>query len=180
MATVFHAKLYARFVEIKSSLKRKKLHRTNQSSNFLGSSFSNRDNVSALDVKKFYSVQYCTQIIRLLAVFGQFFFCVLTSGNIPEIYKKAYFGYLSGILHEPQNLVPNTPYHLTRWRKQICRFVGVIWFENSKMLCNWGCETRVWIVWRYLNHVTIYSVGLLTHGIVSLISVFWSILHEYP
>ena len=78
MATVFLAKLYARFVEIKSSLKRKKLYRTNQSFNFLGSSFSNRDNISALDVENFYSVQYCTQIIRLLAVFGQFFFYVFS------------------------------------------------------------------------------------------------------
>ena len=45
--TVFHAWAYGRFIEIQSNLKRKKLHRTNQGSNFLGGSFSNRDNVRA-------------------------------------------------------------------------------------------------------------------------------------
>ena len=47
MTTVFHAWLYGRFIEIQSNLRRKKLHRTNQGSNFLGGSFSNRDNVTA-------------------------------------------------------------------------------------------------------------------------------------
>ena len=36
-----------RFIEIQSNLRRKKLHRTNQCSNFLGGSFNNRDNVRA-------------------------------------------------------------------------------------------------------------------------------------
>ena len=45
MATVFHIWLYGRFIEIQSNLRRKKLHRTNEGSNFLGGSFSNRDNV---------------------------------------------------------------------------------------------------------------------------------------
>ena len=45
MKTVFHAWVYGRFIEIQSNLRRKKLHRTNQGSNFLGSSFSNRDHV---------------------------------------------------------------------------------------------------------------------------------------
>ena len=35
------------FIEIQSNLRRKKLHRTNQGSNFLGGSFNNRDNVRA-------------------------------------------------------------------------------------------------------------------------------------
>ena len=39
--------MYGRFLEIHSNLRRKKLHRTNQGSNFLGGSFSNRDNVRA-------------------------------------------------------------------------------------------------------------------------------------
>ena len=43
--TVFHARPYDRFIEIQSHLRRKKLHRMNQGSNFLGGSFSNRDNV---------------------------------------------------------------------------------------------------------------------------------------
>ena len=43
MTAVFHAWLYGRFMEIQ----RKKLHRTNQDSNFLGGNFSNRDNVKA-------------------------------------------------------------------------------------------------------------------------------------
>ena len=47
MATVFYGRSYGRFIEIQNNLKRKKLHRTNQGSNFLGGSFSNRDNVRA-------------------------------------------------------------------------------------------------------------------------------------
>ena len=38
---------YSRFIEMQSNLGRKKLHRTNQGSNFLGGSFNNRDNVTA-------------------------------------------------------------------------------------------------------------------------------------
>ena len=46
MTTVFHTWVYGRFIEIQSNLRRrKKLHRTNESSNFVGGSFSNRDNV---------------------------------------------------------------------------------------------------------------------------------------
>ena len=44
---VFHAWSYGRFIEIQGNLRRKKLHRTNQGCNFLGGSFSNRDNVRA-------------------------------------------------------------------------------------------------------------------------------------
>ena len=47
MATVFHAWPCGRFIEIQRNLRRKNLHRTNQSSNFLGGSFSNRDYVRA-------------------------------------------------------------------------------------------------------------------------------------
>ena len=47
IAAVFHALLYGRFIEIKSNLKRKELHRTNLGSNFLGSNFSDRANVKA-------------------------------------------------------------------------------------------------------------------------------------
>ena len=47
MTTVFHVWLYGRFKEIQSNIMRKKLHRTNQGSNFLGDSFSNRNNVRA-------------------------------------------------------------------------------------------------------------------------------------
>ena len=36
--------MHVRFIEIQSNIGRKKLHRTNQESNFLGSTFSNRDN----------------------------------------------------------------------------------------------------------------------------------------
>ena len=39
--------LYGRSIEILSSLRRQKLHRTNQGPNFLQGSFSNRDNVRA-------------------------------------------------------------------------------------------------------------------------------------
>ena len=47
MTTVLHALSYGRFMKIQSYLRRKKLHRTNQGSNFLGGTFSNRDNVTA-------------------------------------------------------------------------------------------------------------------------------------
>ena len=47
MTTVFHAWLYVRFIEIQSNLRTKKLHRTNQGSNFLGGNFSNRNNLRA-------------------------------------------------------------------------------------------------------------------------------------
>ena len=39
VTTVFHAWVYGRVIEIQSNLRRKNLHRTNQSSNFLGGSF---------------------------------------------------------------------------------------------------------------------------------------------
>ena len=47
MTTVFHAWLDDRFIQIQRNLRRKKLHRMNQGPNFLGGSFSNRDNVIA-------------------------------------------------------------------------------------------------------------------------------------
>ena len=47
MTTVFHAWVYGRFIEIQNNLRRKKFHRTNQGTNFLGDSFSNRDNIRA-------------------------------------------------------------------------------------------------------------------------------------
>ena len=47
MAAVFHAWQYGRFIEIQSNLRRKKLHKMNQDSNFPGGSFSNRENVRA-------------------------------------------------------------------------------------------------------------------------------------
>ena len=45
--TVFHAWSFVRFIEIQNNLMWKKLHRTNQGSNFLGGSSSNWDNVRA-------------------------------------------------------------------------------------------------------------------------------------
>ena len=45
MTTVFLAWPYGIFIKIQSNLRRKKLHVTNQGSNFPGGSFSNRDNV---------------------------------------------------------------------------------------------------------------------------------------
>ena len=47
MTTVFHTWVYDGFIEIQSNLRRKKIHRTNYGSNFLGGCFSNRDNVKA-------------------------------------------------------------------------------------------------------------------------------------
>ena len=47
MTTIPHAWSYGRFIKIQSNLRGKKLHRTNQTSNFLGGSFSDKDNVRA-------------------------------------------------------------------------------------------------------------------------------------
>ena len=47
MTTVFHTWPYGRFIEIQSNLRRKKLPRTNQGSNFLGGSLSNIDHARA-------------------------------------------------------------------------------------------------------------------------------------
>ena len=47
MTKLFHAWVYARFTEIQSSLRKKKLHIMNQSYNFLGGSSRNRNNVTA-------------------------------------------------------------------------------------------------------------------------------------
>ena len=47
MKAVFHAWPYSRFIELKSNLRRKKLNRTNQDSNFLVGGLSNRNNVSS-------------------------------------------------------------------------------------------------------------------------------------
>ena len=58
----------------------------------------------------------------------------------------AYFGYLSDLLHVVHNQSPSAPYHLTRWLKQICRFVGFIWVEYAKVPFDCGCESYVWIV----------------------------------
>ena len=45
MTTVFHETPYYIFIKMQSTFRRKKLHRTNQGSNLLGGSFSNRGNV---------------------------------------------------------------------------------------------------------------------------------------
>ena len=42
---VFHARLYGRFIEIKSNFKRTKLHKVNEDSNLSRGSLSNRDNI---------------------------------------------------------------------------------------------------------------------------------------
>ena len=47
MASICHERLHDRFTEIKSNLRRKRLHRMNQSFNFLEDRFSNRYNVIA-------------------------------------------------------------------------------------------------------------------------------------
>ena len=47
MKTVFHAWMYGRFIEIMSNLRKKKPHIMNKGSNFLGGTFSNRDDVRA-------------------------------------------------------------------------------------------------------------------------------------
>ena len=46
--TVIQVRMYGRFIGIQTNLRRKNLHRINQSSSVLGVTFSNRDNVRAL------------------------------------------------------------------------------------------------------------------------------------
>ena len=45
MTTVYQERLYGWFKEIKSNLRRNKVHRTDQGLNFLGGSFTNNDNI---------------------------------------------------------------------------------------------------------------------------------------
>ena len=47
MAKVLYPWVYGRFIDIQNNLRRKKLHRRNQGSNFIAGSFSNRDNKRA-------------------------------------------------------------------------------------------------------------------------------------
>ena len=47
MTTIFHTWAYGRFIKIQSNLRRKKLYRTNEGSNFRGGGFSNVDNVES-------------------------------------------------------------------------------------------------------------------------------------
>ena len=47
MTTVFHARQYVTFIEIKSNSRGKKLHKMSQGSNFLGGSFGNGGNLKA-------------------------------------------------------------------------------------------------------------------------------------
>ena len=60
MKTLFQARLYGRFIEIQSNLRRKDLHRTNQGFSFIGSTFSNRDNVRApiADIQSLFCIKY--------------------------------------------------------------------------------------------------------------------------
>ena len=45
--TIFNACPHGKLIEIQSNLRKKKLDRTNQGSNFFVGSFSNRDNIGA-------------------------------------------------------------------------------------------------------------------------------------
>ena len=76
--------------------------------------------------------------------------CILTSSKISETYMTTYFAYSSDILHIVHNHSPSARYHLTRWQKQTCRFVSVIWVEHSKVLCDWDSESCAWIVRQFL------------------------------
>ena len=75
---------------------------------------------------------------------------ILTSSNISEIHMTAYFEYLCDKLYALHIHFPSASYHLTRWQKQICRFVSVIWVQHSKVLWDWGCESCASIIWQYL------------------------------
>ena len=95
MTTVFHAWPYGRFIEIQSNLRRKKLHRTNQGSNFLGGSFSNRDNVRApIQFRRESQPQHLKRWI--------FCWCILFQINVTKF--KAYVCYfLSNLYFSPND-----------------------------------------------------------------------------
>ena len=57
--TVFHVRPHGRFIDIKSNHRRKKLHRTNQGSDFPGGSFSSKDKVRVpIQIRKERQSQY--------------------------------------------------------------------------------------------------------------------------
>ena len=93
--------------------------------------------------QNFYPVQYFTQIVSMLAMFEQL-------SNMFEIFMTSYFQYLCDILYALHIHFLNASYHLTRWQKQVCPFVSIIWVEHSKVLWYWGCDSCVWIVWQDL------------------------------
>ena len=68
MRTVLHAWLCGRLIEVQSSFSRKKLHRMNQGSNYLGGSYNNRD------------------FVRVPIALIQF-----NSGRQPQHFKKWFF-----------------------------------------------------------------------------------------
>ena len=88
-------------------------------------------------VDNFYPVQYFTQIVKYVSyIWTVLCLCIFTSSNIYEIHMTAYFGYFGDKLHTLHNHFPSASYHLTSWRKQIFRFVSVIWVELSKVICD--------------------------------------------
>ena len=52
MTTVFYTLMYGRFIDIQSKLGKKKIHRKDHGSNFLGGNFSNRDKIRDNPVPK--------------------------------------------------------------------------------------------------------------------------------
>ena len=52
MTTVLYILMYGRFIDIQSKLRKKKIHRKNHGSNFLGGNFSNRDNIRDNPIQK--------------------------------------------------------------------------------------------------------------------------------
>ena len=67
--------------------------------------------------KIFYPVQYFTQIVSMLAMFGQFFIYIF---SCQATYLTACFEYLCDVLYALRIHFPSLFYHLTWWQKQIC------------------------------------------------------------
>ena len=64
-----------------------------------------------------YPVQYCAHIVSMLAMFGQFSFLISVfsrQATCLRYIKELVLGFFVDQLHEPINLVPSAPYHLTR------------------------------------------------------------------
>ena len=71
MTTVFYTRPYDRLIELQTNVRRKKVDRTNQGFNFLGSSFNNRDNleekINPSILKDYFSTRKDLSIFKSIA-----------------------------------------------------------------------------------------------------------------
>ena len=88
--------------------------------------------------------------VSMLAMLGQFLVYVF-SGE--ATYLRYISQYILGILVIYYMYCTTTfPLHCTTYLsdERKCRFVSIIWVELLQVLCDWGCKSCFWIVWRCL------------------------------